>query len=120
MDGRSVKTLRPGSVLGRPWLVRGSALLLEEEEKHGLDDASSSSSSSSSSQKNKKKGRSIDDVFSDCYYMGGPTTRAGVRALEACSLSAGLSRPYELRDLRRRFPRDFEILDSDMDLVANN
>lgn len=105
IDGRSVKVLRQGDVLGKPWLLNATVPSSKESSLKKIPETTTIVP---------VKHTPTADSFSEWLdFCDGSTNNTKIRAMTKCILATGLSIPYELQALRRRFPRDFEIVECD-------
>jgi len=104
VDGKAIKMLRQGDILGKPWLIKA------------LDQNCNNNLSTISEEDRPDITPIIKHVptahsFSEWLDItDGCADSVKIRALSACCLATGLSSPHDVRALQKRFPKDFSTL----------
>lgn len=110
VDGKTIKILRKGDLLGKPWLLKalreeGSDLsTIPEEDRAELTTI--------------VKHVPTAHSFSEWLDLGEGVDNVKVRAMSDCRLATGLASPYDVRALKKRFPEDFAALQQDRQRVT--
>lgn len=126
IDGKSARTLCCGDTLGKEWILLGSSARDEDLEKRGGQILEVPNNDGEHDANNSTGLREAEDTstavlpraersvhnhsnWSLKHGMAGMS----VRAMTPCTLSTGLSLRFELKELRRRFPNDFALLEAE-------
>ena len=110
IDGRTIKILRRGDLLGKPWLLKALhessnlSTIPESEDRAGLVPVVKHVAAAHSFS----EWLDVDD---------GAMENVKVRAMSECRVATGLASPYDVRALRQRFPNDFATLENDRQRV---
>mmetsp|Transcript_37804 Transcript_37804/g.76921 ORF Transcript_37804/g.76921 Transcript_37804/m.76921 type:complete len:295 (-) Transcript_37804:131-1015(-) len=110
IDGKTIKILRKGDLLGKPWLLKALrkncnlSTIPESEDRADLLPV--------------VKHVAAAHSFSEWLDVEDSVENVKVRSMSDCRLATGLSSPYDVRALQKRFPKDFAALQEDRQRVV--
>ena len=111
VDGKTVKMLRKGNTLGKPWLLKA----LHEENNGVKIQKGAKDAILVPIIKHEPQSHSFSEWLDFCQ----ASDYVKVRAMTNVRLATGLSLPHEVRALKKRFPKDFAALLHDRERVVD-